>query len=201
MKTQIVLASGNKGKVKELSDMLSKLNMEVVPQSAFDVTEAEETGTTFVENAIIKARSAAQQTGLPAIADDSGIEVDFLNGRPGVWSARYAGADAGDSDNVAKLLEEMTDADETQRTARFHCVLVYMKHANDPTPLICHGSWEGTITTSAHGDGGFGYDPVFHVSQHNCTAAELTKEQKNQLSHRGKALRQLLQQLSAAADS
>ncbi|MBB1369386.1 MULTISPECIES: XTP/dITP diphosphatase [Pseudoalteromonas] len=189
----LVLATGNPGKVNELANMLSPLNINVVPQSDFNVGEVAETGTTFVENAIIKARHAAKITGMPAIADDSGLEVDGLNGAPGVYSARFAGAGATDQDNIDKLLLELDN--NPIRTARFWCVLVLMRHANDPTPLICSASWEGEITLTQNGEGGFGYDPVFFVPTLNCTSAELTKEQKNAISHRGQALQNLLQQL------
>jgi XTP/dITP diphosphohydrolase len=189
---KLVLATGNLGKVKELSDMLSSLNIEVVPQSEFNVSEVAETGTTFVENAIIKARHAAKITGLPVIADDSGLEVDALNGAPGIYSARFAGSDATDRDNLLKLLSELKDVPEEKRTARFWCVLVLMRHADDPTPLICQGFWEGKITTEPSGENGFGYDPVFYVPEKNTTSAELDKAEKNTLSHRGKALKQLL---------
>lgn len=189
----LVLATGNPGKVNELANMLSPLNINVVPQSDFNVGEVAETGTTFVENAIIKARHAAKITGMPAIADDSGLEVDGLNGAPGVYSARFAGAGATDQDNIDKLLLEL--GNNPIRTARFWCVLVLMRHANDPTPLICSASWEGEITLTQNGEGGFGYDPVFFVPTLNCTSAELTKEQKNAISHRGQALQNLLQQL------
>ena len=189
----LVLATGNPGKVNELANMLSPLNINVVPQSDFNVGEVAETGTTFVENAIIKARHAAKITGMPAIADDSGLEVDGLNGAPGVYSARFAGAGATDQDNIDKLLLELDN--NPIRTARFRCVLVLMRHANDPTPLICSASWEGEITLTQNGEGGFGYDPVFFVPTLNCTSAELTKEQKNTISHRGQALQNLLQQL------
>jgi len=189
----LVLATGNPGKVNELANMLSPLNINVVPQSDFNVGEVAETGTTFVENAIIKARHAAKITGMPAIADDSGLEVDGLNGAPGVYSARFAGAGATDQDNIDKLLLELDN--NPIRTARFWCVLVLMRHANDPTPLICSASWEGEITLTQNGEGGFGYDPVFFVPTLNCTSAELTKEQKNTISHRGQALQNLLQQL------
>lgn len=189
----LVLATGNPGKVNELANMLSPLNINVVPQSDFNVGEVAETGTTFVENAIIKARHAAKITGMPAIADDSGLEVDGLNGAPGVYSARFAGAGATDQDNIDKLLLEL--GNNPIRTARFWCVLVLMRHANDPTPLICSASWEGEITLTQNGEGGFGYDPVFFVPTLNCTSAELTKEQKNAISHRGQALKNLLQQL------
>ncbi len=192
---KIVLATGNKGKVKELNELLSGLNYEIVPQSEFQVDSVPETGTTFVENAIIKARHAARVTGLPAIADDSGIEVDALLGRPGVYSARYAGEDASDQDNLDKLLEELNGVPKVLRTARYWCVLVYMRHADDPTPVICQASWEGSITNSPSGSNGFGYDPIFWVTEENRTAAELDSDVKNTLSHRGKALQLLLQAL------
>ncbi|QMW13907.1 XTP/dITP diphosphatase [Pseudoalteromonas sp. MT33b] len=193
MNNTLVLATGNPGKVKELASMLSPLNINVVPQSDFQVPDVPETGTTFVENAIIKARHAAKITGLPAIADDSGLEVDGLHGAPGVYSARFAGENASDQDNIDKLLSEL--ADNPVRSARFWCVLVLMRHAGDPTPLICSASWEGEITHSQDGQGGFGYDPIFYVPSEQCTSAQLTKEQKNALSHRGQALKQLLAQL------
>ncbi|MDN3378444.1 MULTISPECIES: XTP/dITP diphosphatase [unclassified Pseudoalteromonas] len=193
MKKTLVLATGNQGKVTELAKMLSSLEIEVLPQSDFNVPEVPETGTTFVENAIIKARHAAKITGHPAIADDSGLEVDGLNGAPGVYSARYAGADASDQDNIDKLLIEL--GDNPTRSARFWCVLVLMRHANDPTPLICSASWEGKITQSQDGQGGFGYDPIFYVPELNCTSALLSKEQKNAISHRGQALKALLAEL------
>ena len=193
MTKTLVLATGNPGKVKELANMLSFLNINVVPQSDFNVGEVAETGTTFVENAIIKARHAAKITGMPAIADDSGLEVDGLNGAPGVYSARFAGPGASDQDNIDKLLVDL--GDNPIRSARFWCVLVLMRHADDPTPLICSASWEGEITLTQNGNGGFGYDPVFFVPEQNCTSAELTKEQKNAISHRGQALQKLLLEL------
>lgn len=192
---KIVLASNNKGKVRELGQMLSRLDMEVLPQSDFNAGEVEETGLTFVENAILKARHAAQVSGLPAIADDSGLEVDALNGAPGIYSARYAGLDASDEDNLQKLLHDLRDVADQQRTARFQCLLVYLRHANDPTPLICQGSWQGMISHEPHGDNGFGYDPIFYVPDHECTSAQLAPELKNQLSHRGQALIKLLDAL------
>lgn len=192
---KIVLASGNKGKVREINTILAGLDIEVVPQSDFDVPEAEETGLTFVENALLKARNAAKFTGLPAIADDSGLEVDALRGAPGIYSARFAGAGASDADNLQKLLQEMTDIPEAERSARFQCLMVYMEHDMDPTPIICQGSWEGRITTEASGDNGFGYDPVFFVPDHRCTAAQLDAADKNRISHRGRALQCLLQAL------
>ncbi|MBG9991307.1 XTP/dITP diphosphatase [Pseudoalteromonas sp. NZS71_1] len=193
MTKTLVLATGNPGKVNELANMLSPLNINVVPQSDFNVGEVAETGTTFVENAIIKARHAAKITGMPAIADDSGLEVDGLNGAPGVYSARFAGPGASDQDNIDKLLVDL--GNNPIRSARFWCVLVLMRHADDPTPLICSASWEGKITLTQNGNGGFGYDPVFFVPEKNCTSAELTKEQKNAVSHRGQALQKLLLEL------
>lgn len=187
-----VLATGNKGKVREFSTLLAEYSIQVVPQSEFSVPEADETGTTFVENAIIKARHAAKITGLPAIADDSGLAVDALGGAPGVYSSRYAGAGATDTDNVDKLLDALSDVQEPQRTARFICVIVFMRSADDPTPIICQGEWFGHISEIRRGEGGFGYDPVFWVSSHNQTAAQLPAEVKNRLSHRGKALKELM---------
>jgi XTP/dITP diphosphohydrolase len=166
--------------------------MTVVPQSEFGVADADETGLSFVENAILKARHAAQLTGLPAIADDSGLEVDALNGAPGIYSARYSGPGASDADNLQKLLVELKEVPEAQRTARFQCLMVYMAHAADPTPLICQGTWEGRILFEPRGAGGFGYDPVFWVPSEQCASAELAPEVKNRLSHRGQALQKLL---------
>lgn len=191
MMKKIVLATGNQGKVREMADLLSDFGFDVVAQSEFNVSDVAETGTTFVENAIIKARHAAKETGLPAIADDSGLEVDYLNGAPGIYSARYAGEGASDQDNIDKLLEAMQGVAEEQRSARFHCVLVLMRHENDPTPLICHGCWEGRILTEQSGENGFGYDPVFYVPEEGCASAQLEPARKKQLSHRGKALQKL----------
>lgn len=192
---KIVLATGNKKKVEELNALLENQDYQVVPQSEFNVDSVPETGTTFVENAIIKARHAARVTGLPAIADDSGIEVDALLGRPGVYSARYAGEDASDQENLDKLLEEMNGVPKILRSARYWCVLVYMRHADDPTPIICQASWEGQIATEPTGEHGFGYDPIFFLPEKNCTAAELEPVVKNHLSHRGQALAQLAKAL------
>ncbi|PAY02455.1 non-canonical purine NTP pyrophosphatase [Pseudoalteromonas sp. HM-SA03] len=197
MSNKVVLATGNQGKVKELSAMLNQYDIEVLPQSDFNVPEVAETGTTFVENAIIKARHAAKISGLPAIADDSGLEVDALNGAPGVYSARYAGANADDQKNIDHLLAAL--GEQTERSARFWCVLVYMRHADDPTPIICQASWEGEITTTQQGREGFGYDPIFKVQGLNCTSAELTKEEKNAISHRGQALKQLVSHFQGLA--
>ena len=196
MNKTIVLASSNAGKLREFNQLLGGLHLEVVPQSQFNVTDADETGLTFVENAILKARNAAQHTGLPALADDSGLEVDALNGAPGIYSARYAGANASDTDNLQKLLGLLKDAPEEKRGARFQCVLVYLRHALDPTPLICQGTWEGRILREPRGANGFGYDPVFYVATHAKSSAELTPEVKNTLSHRGQALRQLVSGLA-----
>ncbi|MGD8112814.1 XTP/dITP diphosphatase [Vibrio sp. TRT 17S01] len=194
--SKIVLATGNQGKVREMADLLSDFGFDVLAQSEFAVSEVAETGTTFIENAIIKARHATKETGLPAIADDSGLEVDYLKGAPGIYSARYAGEDATDQQNLEKLLDAMKDVPEEKRSARFHCVLVLMRHENDPTPLVCHGQWEGRILTEAHGENGFGYDPVFFVPEDNCASAELEPTRKKQLSHRGKALKKLFAALS-----
>lgn len=196
MAKKIVLASGNAGKLREFQQLLSGCGFEVVPQSDFNVSNVAETGTTFVENAIIKARHACKKTGLPAIADDSGIEVDALNGRPGVYSARYSGDGATDESNNQKLLQELAGVPTAQRTARYHAVLAYMRHADDPTPILCHGTWEGIILTEPRGEGGFGYDPLFFVPTHNCASAELDKAEKNRISHRGKAMQELLQKIS-----
>lgn len=194
---KIVLASNNKGKVREFGEMLATINLEVLPQATFNIEDADETGLTFVENAIIKARHASAIAGLPAIADDSGLEVDFLNGAPGIYSARYsdmekAGKNATDEKNLQKLLDDLKGVPAEKRTARFQCVLVYMRHAKDPTPIICQGAWEGIITTEKHGENGFGYDPIFHVPTHHCSSAQLSSEEKHALSHRGQALKKLL---------
>ncbi|HWS03629.1 MAG TPA: RdgB/HAM1 family non-canonical purine NTP pyrophosphatase [Gammaproteobacteria bacterium] len=190
--TTIVLASNNPGKVREFNALLAGHHTEVVPQSNYQVPDVEETGLTFVENALIKARNAALHTGLAAIADDSGIEVDALNGAPGIYSARYAGPGATDQANLEKLLLDLSDIPESERTARFQCLMVYLRHANDPTPLIFQGTWEGRILFAPRGTGGFGYDPVFFVPTHTCSSAELPPEIKNALSHRGQALRKLV---------
>jgi len=187
----IVLASSNPGKLREFAQILSEFHLEVVPQSQFNVPDVPETGLSFVENALIKARNAAQYTSLPAMSDDSGIEIDALNGAPGIYSARFAGAEATDDDNNALLLEKLKGVPNEQRTARYHCVIVYMQHANDPMPLICQGTWEGRILHEPRGQNGFGYDPFFYVPTHHCAAAQLPSEVKNQLSHRGQALRAL----------
>ncbi len=185
---KIVLATANPGKLRELQAVLAGLDFEIVPQSAFGVPEVEETGLTFIENALLKARNAAFYTGLPALADDSGLAVDALGGVPGIYSARYAGAGAGDRANIGKLLAELDGVPAERRTARFVCVLALLHHPADPTPLICQGSWEGTILTEPRGEGGFGYDPIFFVPGEQRTVAELEPAVKNQISHRGQAL-------------
>ncbi len=197
MTSQIVLASGNKGKLNEFNQVLGTLGVSVIPQSEFQVPDADETGLSFVENAILKARHACALTGLPALADDSGLEVDALQGAPGIYSARFAGVGASDAENNQKLLQLLADCPQAQRSARFRCVLVYMRHANDPTPLICQGSWEGQILFAPQGDNGFGYDPLFLIPALNCASAQLAPEQKHQLSHRGQAVRALLEQIPA----
>ncbi|MEE9397015.1 MAG: RdgB/HAM1 family non-canonical purine NTP pyrophosphatase [Methylococcales bacterium] len=183
---KIVLASNNPGKIREIQAILDSYT--IVPQSEFNIDEADETGLTFVENAIIKARNATQACGLPAIADDSGLEVDALNGAPGVFSARYAGVGASDKENLDKLLIDLRKTPDIERTARFRCVIAYLRHKDDPCPIIAEGSWEGLILRQPVGEAGFGYDPVFFVSNKGCSSAELIPEEKNRLSHRAQAL-------------
>lgn len=192
---KIVLASGNAGKLIELQAILAKKQVSLIPQSEYKVSDADETGLSFVENALIKARHACSATGLPAIADDSGIEVDALNGEPGIYSARYAGSSGAqaDKDNNAKLLAQLELVAEPDRTARFQCVIVYLRHERDPMPLICQGTWEGRILLAERGTNGFGYDSLFFVPSHGCASAELDPASKNSISHRGQALTQLLQ--------
>lgn len=199
MTRELVLASDNRGKLNELTALLSDSGFSVVGQGALGVTPAEETGETFVENAILKARNAALQTGHPAIADDSGLEVNALNGAPGVYSARFAGDHASDSDNVTKLLSRLEKIPWEDRNARFRCLMVYLRRADDPAPLICEGTWSGVVTQAPSGQNGFGYDPVFWVPDEGCTAAELDSERKNGLSHRARALRMLMERLKESA--
>ena len=184
--SELVLASNNKGKLAELQAMLGD-SITVRPQSDFTDIEAEETGLTFVENALIKARHAARASGLPALADDSGLAVDALGGAPGIYSARYAGG-GGDAANNAKLLEALKDVPDTERGAQFICALALLRHAEDPIPLICEGAWEGRILHAASGEHGFGYDPLFWVPERDCSSAELSPQEKNQLSHRARAM-------------
>ncbi|MDB2384332.1 RdgB/HAM1 family non-canonical purine NTP pyrophosphatase [Endozoicomonas sp.] len=194
---QIVLASGNSGKLKEFQKMLGALKIEMLPQSDFNVSSVDETGLTFVENAILKARHAAEITGLPVIADDSGLEVDALNGQPGIYSARYAGEGATDVTNNEKLLAKLKGIASGERTARFWCVLVYLRHRSDPTPIICQASWEGFILEEPRGKDGFGYDPLFFVPSEHCASAELPPETKSCLSHRAQAMHMLAERLKA----
>ena len=195
----VVLASGNEGKLRELRRILKPLELSLIPQSEFNVPEVEENGLSFVENAIIKARATSKSTGLAAIADDSGLEVDYLRGAPGIYSARYSGQ--GDAANNAKLLSELGDLPMAQRTARFQCVLVYMRHWQDPTPIVCQGSWEGQILLESSGENGFGYDPLFYVPSHQCSSAALGAQEKNRISHRAKASAKLLEALNASASA
>jgi len=189
---KIVLASGNKGKLREFAELFAPMDIEIVPQSDLSVPEADETGQTFVENAIIKARNAAMHTGLPAIADDSGIEVDYLLGAPGIYSSRYAGENSSDEDNLHALLAALSGVPDNERVARYQCLLVMMRHSKDPTPLICQADWQGQILQAPMGDGGFGYDPIFWVAEEKCSAAQLTAQQKHAISHRGKAIHQFI---------
>ncbi len=196
---KIVLASNNQGKLRELTDMLHGKSIAIICQAELEVIEAEETGLSFIENAILKARNAAEQTGLPAISDDSGLAVDALNGAPGIYSARYAEMakqGQGDQANNNHLLQQLKDVAEAQRGAQFVCAMAYVRHAADPMPIITQGIWRGSILREQRGDNGFGYDPLFWVAEKNCSSAELEKQQKNSLSHRGKALAKLLQEMA-----
>lgn len=199
MTDTLVIASNNKGKISELTELLAPLGLTPIAQGELGVGEAEEPAVTFVENAILKARHAARITGRPTLADDSGLAVDCLSGQPGVRSARYAGDHASDQENTSALLRAMVEVPDDQRGAQFHCVLVYLHHADDPTPLICHGIWPGSILRQPQGEGGFGYDPVFLVPERGCSAAELTRTEKSSISHRGRALTKLIEQLKAGA--
>lgn len=192
---RVVLASSNKGKLRELSALLAPLGYEVVPQGALGIDTPPETGDTFAANALLKARHAAAESNLPALADDSGIEVDALNGRPGIYSARYAGEGASDQDNLLKMLGEMQGVPAPKRTARYQCVIAFVSTADDPDPILAKGTWEGWLTSQPRGLEGFGYDPIFIPSGFDRTAAELDPGEKNSLSHRGQALRALLAQL------
>ena len=192
---RVVLASANAGKLRELNALLAPCGMDVVSQSEFEIPSIEETGESFVENAIIKARHAARLSGLAAIADDSGLMVDALDGAPGIYSARYAGVDAGDGENLQHLLDNMRDIPESRRGARFVSLVVFMNHPRDACPLVCEGVWPGRITRAPRGDGGFGYDPVFYLEDCGCTSAELEPAHKNSISHRAKAMQALLARL------
>lgn len=196
--TTLVLASGNDGKLREFNQLLMPLGFDVRPQAEFGVCDVEETGLTFVENALLKAREASRVSGLPALADDSGLEVDALHGAPGIYSARYAGEPKSDQQNNAKLLKALSDCAEGQRTGRYWCVLVYLRHAEDPVPIIVQRSWEGEILAHPRGDSGFGYDPLFWLPEQGMSVAELPSETKNRLSHRGRALQSLVDLLKVA---
>jgi XTP/dITP diphosphohydrolase len=192
---KVVLATGNVGKLREMSALLAPLGFELVTQKELGIESADETGTTFLENALIKARHAARKAKLPAISDDSGIEVDALDGRPGVYSARFAGENASDHDNLRKLLMELHDVPTEFRQARYHCVIVFVRDATDRDPVVAHGTWEGQVGTEPRGTGGFGYDPIFVPAGMHDTAAQLAPDQKNELSHRAQALRALAAEL------
>jgi len=194
---RIVLATGNPGKIREFRELLAPLQIDVVPLADFTRESAAETGLSFIENAILKARFAARESGLPAIADDSGLEVDGLHGAPGIYSARYAGEHASDEDNLQKLLAAVRPMDAAARTARYQCALAFMRWHTDPSPLICQASWEGRIVLEPRGDGGFGYDPIFEVAGDSRTAAELSSLEKHRISHRAKALHAMLEMLKA----
>ncbi|MBP8924406.1 MAG: RdgB/HAM1 family non-canonical purine NTP pyrophosphatase [Pseudomonadales bacterium] len=195
---ELVIATGNEKKLLELRALIGASGLRLRSQAEFDIAGADETGLSFVENAILKARHASHHSGLPALADDSGLEVDALNGRPGIYSSRFAGPQASDEQNNRKLLDALADIPDQQRGARFHCVIALMRHAEDPVPLICSGTWEGMILRGAAGEGGFGYDPLFLVPEYGCSAAELPAGVKNHLSHRALALAQLLAALGIA---
>ena len=191
---KIILASSNKGKIKEFKEIFSKIGIKIIPQTEFDIPDADETGLTFIENAILKARNCCAHTGLPAIADDSGLEVLSLNGEPGIYSARYAGEHGDDKANINKLLSNLTNSD--QRQARFICALAFLRHENDPTPILATGELSGEITTKEYGEDGFGYDPIFFVPHLDKTLAQVSSETKNQISHRANALSKLIKQFS-----
>lgn len=200
--TQLVLATTNAGKIAELRSMVAAAGIRVHSLGEFAPAAAvEETGLSFVENAILKARHAAQLSGMPALGDDSGLEVDALDGRPGIYSARFAGPGASDADNNRKLLEALAGVPDAERSARFHCVLALLRHPEDPVPLICSASWEGRIRLAPAGSNGFGYDPLFEVPDHGCSAAELAPGLKNRISHRARALGLLLEALGIARDA
>jgi XTP/dITP diphosphohydrolase len=198
---RIVLATNNAGKLREFTELLQRWNVELLPVGAFSAAVPEETGLSFIENAILKARHASQVSGLPAIADDSGLEVDALRGAPGIYSARYAGAGASDQQNLQLLLENLRGVDIASRTARYQCALAYMRHAADPSPIVCQAAWEGLMRTEPVGHEGFGYDPIFEVADLGISAAQLRATEKNRLSHRGRAIQLLLQQLRAEVAS
>lgn len=195
--SRLVLASNNAGKLKEFQEMSQTLSLSLLPQSEFNTPDIEETGLSFIENAILKARNAAKYSGLPALADDSGIEVQALNGEPGIYSARYAGANTNDQKNNALLLEKLKHIPDDQRQANFRCCLALLRHEYDPCPIIAEGVWPGSIAHDEQGAQGFGYDPLFIVKGLNKRSAELSPSQKNQISHRALAIKELIQKISA----
>jgi len=195
-KEEIVLASNNLHKVREINTLLRNTAFQIVPQSKFDVIEADETGVTFLENALIKARNAAEYTQHPIIADDSGIEVYALEGRPGIFSSRYAGLDANDEDNLNKLIENINGLDPKDCHARFICSMVFLENMNEKDPIVVEGVWEGYVVANPRGKNGFGYDPIFYIPSLSCTSAELSDDKKNELSHRGQALRLLIKKIT-----
>lgn len=196
---KLVIATSNKGKLAEMQPILAEAGFDAVPQSLFGFADVEETGHTFVENALLKARNACQQTGLPALADDSGLIIDALNGSPGLISAHYAGVHGDSAGNIAKVLAEMAALHNPTRTARFYSCIVLLRHADDPQPIIAEGIWHGEILLAPQGEAGFGYDPIFFDSEHGCSAAQLPAALKNRISHRGRALQQLQLKLQAHA--
>lgn len=193
---KIILASNNEGKVREIQQLLEAQSFLILPQSEYSVPEAEEVGVTFIENALIKARHASSITGLPTIADDSGLVVPALNGEPGIFSARYAGKNATNSENIEKLLFNLRDVPASHRQAFFYCIIVFLSHAEDPCPIVCEGRWDGEILFQPRGKQGFGYDPIFYVPMQQCSAAELTSELKNNISHRGQAMQKLIKKIT-----
>lgn len=195
----IVLASGNKGKLAEFQALLSPFDIKLIPQSELGIESPEETGLSFIENAILKARYAAKISALPALADDSGLSIDALAGAPGIYSARYAGDDASDQQNIERVLQELSGTPLAKRQAQFNCALALLEHEHDPTPIICHGQWHGHILEQQQGQQGFGYDPIFWLEDLECSAAELSKSQKNAISHRGLAMNLLLEALKKKA--
>tara|TARA_R110000868_G_scaffold69261_1_gene204155 strand:- start:34007 stop:34594 length:588 start_codon:yes stop_codon:yes gene_type:complete len=192
---KLVLGTRNAGKLREFKQLFEPVSIEILPIGDFTGEDVEETGLTFVENAIIKARYACDVSGMPALADDSGLVIDALNGAPGIYSARYAGEHHDSDANIAKILQELKDVSDDQRTARFHCCLVYMRHAKDPTPIICEAQCEGLVARELKGENGFGYDPMMYLPEFGCMSAELSPEQKNKISHRGKAMQMMLAKL------
>ena len=195
-----VLATSNQGKLREFERLFANSDLEVQPQSKFNIPDAIEDGLSFVDNALIKARHASRLTGLPAIADDSGLEVDHLKGAPGIYSSRFAGNNSTDEENISKLLLALDGILPSERSARFQCVIVLIEHANDPTPIIAQGCWEGSVATQQKGGHGFGYDPIFYLPKFECTSAELEHEVKNKISHRSKAMTELINKLCLASN-